>query len=101
MRNPCIDAAITELRKAGIYDYEIAQGGKHPQIHWGANGTRRFYAVPGTPSDVRSVHNVRADIRRLLRADGLAAAPKSTSSLCGGRRSAREQSSAPPPTRQL
>jgi hypothetical protein len=76
MRNPCIDAAITELRKAGIYDYEIAHGGKHPQVHWGANGTRRFYAVPGTPSDVRSAHNVRADIRRMLRADGLTAAPK-------------------------
>jgi hypothetical protein len=70
MRNPCIEAAIAELRDAGVYDYELARGGKHPQIHWGANGARRFYALPGTPSDWRSVQNVRADIRRILKADG-------------------------------
>ena len=34
------------------------------------NGARRFYIVPGTPSDRRSAQNVRSGIRRILKADG-------------------------------
>jgi hypothetical protein len=71
VRNPCLDAAIAELRDAGVYDYEVAHGGRHPQIHWSYNGARRFYIVPGTPSDRRSAQNVRSGIRRILKADGL------------------------------
>jgi hypothetical protein len=78
MRNPCIDAAIAELRDAGVYNYKLARGSKHPQIHWEANGAPRFYVMPGTPGDVRSARNVRADIRRMLRADGLVAAANPT-----------------------
>jgi hypothetical protein len=76
MRNRCIDAVITELRAVGVYDFKIASGGKHPQVHWEVNGAPRFYAVPGTPGDVRSALNARADIRRMLKADGLIAAPE-------------------------
>jgi hypothetical protein len=75
LRNPCIDAAIAELRAVGVYDYKLARGGKHPQLHWGFNGARRFYVLPGTPGDWRSVKNVRSEIRRILRADGLITTP--------------------------
>jgi hypothetical protein len=76
MRSPCIDAAIAELRAAGVYDYELVRGGKHWQVQWVVkDGVRRFYALPGTPSDWRSARNVRADIRRLLKADDLITAP--------------------------
>ena len=72
MRSPCTDAAIAELRAAGVYDYELVRGGKHWQVQWALkDGARRFYVLPGTPSDWRSARNVRADIRRLLKADGL------------------------------
>jgi hypothetical protein len=54
-------------------------GGKHPQLRWRVNGgALLIYAVPGTPSDVRSPLNVHADIRRLLRADGVAVGPEKT-----------------------
>ena len=72
MRSPCTDAAIAELRAAGVYDYELVRGGKHWQVQWALkDGARRFYVLPGTPSDWRSARNVRADIRRLLKVDGL------------------------------
>jgi hypothetical protein len=77
LRNPCIDAAIAELRAVGVYDYKLARGGKHPQLHWGINGARRFYVLPGTPGDWRSVKNVRSEIRRILRTDGLITTPDS------------------------
>jgi hypothetical protein len=43
-------------------------------------GALRIYSIPGTPSDVRSPLNVRADIRRLLRADGVAVRSEKTES---------------------
>jgi hypothetical protein len=70
MSNPCLDAAIAALKEAGVYDYRLAPGGKHLQLHWEVNGAARFYALPNTPSDWRSSHNVRAEVRRMLKADG-------------------------------
>jgi hypothetical protein len=71
MKNACLEAALDELNDAGIRDVSHARGGKHWQIRWGGpNGVTRFYNVPGTPSDYRTVANTRADVRRLLRADG-------------------------------
>ena len=67
MRNPCLEIALVELESAGIRGIERTYGGKHPQL-------------PGTPSDVRSPLNVRADIRRLLRADGVTVGPEKTKS---------------------
>jgi hypothetical protein len=71
VRNNCLDAALSELHAAGIRDVSHARGAKHWQIRWGANGTTRVYSLPGTPSDYRSVANVRADVRRMLREDGM------------------------------
>lgn len=71
MRNECLHAALGELHAAGIRDVTHARGGKHWQIRWQVNGTTRFYSLPGTPSDHRSIANTRADVRRLLRADGM------------------------------
>ena len=81
MRNPCLEIALVELESAGIRGIERTYGGKHPQLRWRVNGgALRCYAVPGTPSDVRSPLNVRADIRRLLRADGVTVGPEKTES---------------------
>lgn len=72
MQNPCLDAALHELESAGIRDVAQARGGKHLQLRWKVNGHGlRMYPVPLTPSDWRSPLNVRAEIRRLLREDGV------------------------------
>jgi hypothetical protein len=71
MKNECLDAALEVLREAGVHGASVARGGKHLQVQWQVNGRPRFYVVSGTPSDVRSVANTRADMRRMLRADGL------------------------------
>jgi hypothetical protein len=81
MSNQCLDAAIATLKEAGVYDCQLSRGGKHLQIHWAANGALRFYVLAGTPGDWRSVHNTKAEVRRMLKADGLlvgepASAPK-------------------------
>jgi hypothetical protein len=52
-------------------------GGKHLQLRWRVDGhMMRVYSVPGTPGDWRSLHNTRAQIRRLLRADGVLTNPE-------------------------
>jgi hypothetical protein len=72
MKNPCLDVALTELAAVGIRDVEQARGGKHWQLRWRANGSPvRILNVPCTPSDRRAASNTRADVRRLLREDGL------------------------------
>jgi hypothetical protein len=77
VRNPCLEVALRELDAAGIRDVEQVRGSKHLQLRWQVNGHGlRVYSVPGTPGDWRSSHNVRADIRRLLREDGVLAAPE-------------------------
>ena len=77
MRNPCLDAALRELDAAGIRDVEQAFGSKHPQLRWRVNGgALRIYSLPGTPSDWRSEHNTRAEIRRMLREDGVITVPE-------------------------
>jgi hypothetical protein len=71
VKNPCLEAALSELAKVGIRDVERSYGGKHLQIRFRINGTERMYSMPITPSDVRSASNTRAGIRRMLREDGL------------------------------
>jgi hypothetical protein len=72
VKNDCLDAALRELRAAGIRGIERSYGGKHIQLRWQRDGhPLRLYTLPATPSDWRSPHNVRADIRRILREDGL------------------------------
>ena len=72
MRNPCLEIALRELEAVGIRDVEQVRGGKHWQLRWQVNEHgMRVYTIPGTPGDWRSPHNVRAEIRRMLREDGL------------------------------
>lgn len=76
MKNECLEIALRELGAVGVRDVEQVHGGKHLQLHWQVNGREaRFYTLPCTPSDIRSPHNVRADIRRLLREDGVLTTP--------------------------
>jgi hypothetical protein len=85
-RNPCLAIALEELAKAGIHHPIIANGGKHMQLRWAAAGGQpRMMPIPGTPSDWRTPENVRRDIRHILRADNMLAAP---------------EPKAPPPPRQ-
>jgi hypothetical protein len=77
MRNECLTAALRELEAAGVRDIEQARGSKHMQLRWRVNGhDMRIYSMPCTPSDFRSPRNVRADIRRLLREDGVLVTPE-------------------------
>lgn len=76
MRNPCLEIALRELAAVGIRDVEQARGGKHWQVRWSNGHGLRIYSLPGTPGDWRSPHNVRADIRRMLREDGLLVTPE-------------------------
>jgi hypothetical protein len=73
MKNDCLEAALHELELAGIRDVDQAHGGKHLQLRWSVNGhIRRVYTLPCTPSDpFRGPKNTRAQIRRLLRDDGV------------------------------
>jgi hypothetical protein len=74
--NPCLAAALSELEAVGIRDIVVVPGGKHPQIRWRMSGRGlRVYSVPGSPSDWRSPRNVRGDVRRILRADGVLPPP--------------------------
>ena len=72
MKNECLEIALRELKAVGVRNIEQVRGGKHLQLRWRVNDQEaRFYTLPCTPSDIRSPHNVRADIRRLLREDGV------------------------------
>jgi hypothetical protein len=77
MSNPCLHAAVDELAKAGIRDPVIARGSKHPQVRWTTpRGEMRVFAVPGSTGDRRAAENVRRDIRRALREDGMLELPQ-------------------------
>jgi hypothetical protein len=71
-RNPDLEAAREVLSSAGIRDLSYSVGGRHAQVRWlSPSGQPRMYTVPLTSSDWRSPLNVKSDIRKLLRADGL------------------------------
>jgi hypothetical protein len=67
-----LDAAIDELGAAGIHDITRSYGSKHLQLRWPSpSGMPRMVSMSVTPSDQFAPQKVRADIRRILRADGL------------------------------
>lgn len=70
MSNELLDTAVAELRAVGI-EPEVTHGGKHIRMRWDHNGAPRFHTVPLTPSDWRSPLNNKADLRAILRKDGL------------------------------
>ena len=77
MKNECLEIALRALEAVGVRDIEQVHGSKHLQLRWRVNGRdTRVYTLPCTPGDVRSSHNVRADIRRLLREDGVQTAAR-------------------------
>ena len=71
-RNACLDAALSVLADAGVRDFQLVHGSKHPQLRWSINGhPLRILTLPGTTGDWRSPRNVRRDTRALLRLDGI------------------------------
>lgn len=70
--NECIEAACAELRAVGI-EPTVRPSGKHAAIVWFHGDIERVYHTALTPSDRRAHLNVRSDVRRILRADGLLA----------------------------
>lgn len=67
MASSYYDMATEPLREAGIA-FSMEHGSKHVVVCWGS----RRYMMPATPSDTyRGCINARADIRRMLREDGL------------------------------
>lgn len=71
MRSSAYAPILDELRRAGAKDVTLLQRTRHPRLQWvGVHGPR-FYVLPGSPSDWRSLANARADVRRILRQDGM------------------------------
>ncbi len=67
MPNPYIPALIAELARAGVTDWAVEQGGKHPKLVYVHQGQRRFYVFPASGSDSQhGVRNAVADLRRHL-----------------------------------
>lgn len=68
--NVCIEAACAELKAVGI-EATVRPSGKHAAITWDHHGVERVYHTALTPSDRRAHLNVRSDVRRILRGDGI------------------------------
>jgi hypothetical protein len=72
MKNEYLDAALAELGKFDV-ESTLANGGRHQKLSWQIDGRpRRTIAISGSPSDACGLLNLRAQIRRALRADGAA-----------------------------
>jgi hypothetical protein len=74
-RNADIDAGLGALADVGIRDIIVSRGSKHWQLRWNHNGQPRMVSVAVNSGDWRSPHNVRAEVRRPLRLDGLLPEP--------------------------
>ena len=69
--NPCLMPAIEELRAAGVYNFKVNQN-KHFKLRWAATPTQsRCVTLSGSPSNHNAAANARADVRRLLKLDGI------------------------------
>lgn len=71
-RNPIVKKALAELEAAGIAP-EVWHGGKHIRLAWIYKGKKRTFTCPLSPGDYRSEKNNQAQLRRMLREDGIAA----------------------------
>jgi hypothetical protein len=50
----------------------LVNGGKHQQVHWRVNGSEpRHITIPTSPSDRRWEKNLKHEVRKILRGDGL------------------------------
>ena len=70
--NDVTETIVRELKLHGITP-TLMNGGKHNKILWEAEGNKRVYVAPITPSDFRARLNARAEVRRMLREDGVSA----------------------------
>ena len=67
--NETTDMVQAELKKYGISSW-IEDRGKHIAVAWTYKGKPRTLFCARTPSDYRAMLNQRAELRRMLRADG-------------------------------
>ena len=74
-----LEHALETLDSVGISGKQrvVWHGTKHDRISWYYNGQKRSFTVPISPSDHRSSLNNKAQLRRLLRQDGLLVRKKS------------------------
>lgn len=70
MNNEILENALNQLKSVGI-EPKVWKGGKHTRIAWEHKGQYRAHTVPISPSDHRAAMNNRAQLRRILREDGL------------------------------
>jgi hypothetical protein len=75
--NHSIEAALRELKQAGVSDITLSRR-RHHKLQWRVNGgNTRTYVISASPSDAGNLRVVRGGIRRLLRADGLLSTERS------------------------
>jgi hypothetical protein len=76
MKNECLDAVLRELERRGIRP-TVHNDRKHLLVEWDLpSGGKRQYTLPTTPSDRRAWLNARAEVRRMLKRDGLQNGPQ-------------------------
>jgi hypothetical protein len=70
-RNDVLEAITRELEAAGV-SHEVREGGKHLLVRWTARHLTRTLTVQrGGSGEWRASLNARADVRRMLRRDGV------------------------------
>jgi hypothetical protein len=70
-RNEVVDTILKELEQHGLKPV-LLNGGKHHKIRWVGPQGERTFVTSVSPSDVRTKLNARAQVRRMLRDDGVA-----------------------------
>jgi hypothetical protein len=71
-KSECLDVVLRELRENNIKP-AVNSGGKHIAVSWYHNTESRRFTCDISASDHRAIVNARADIRRILRRDGVLA----------------------------
>lgn len=67
---PDLDIITRELDAAGV-QWRVEDGSKHPVMVLRVDGIERRVFLPGSPSDTRSLLNVRSLVRRIAREMGI------------------------------
>jgi hypothetical protein len=70
-RNACLETVIRELNERGI-PYEVIRFKKHWGVRWIVIAHRpRTMTVPNDPGEWNAWINTRAQVRRMLKRDGI------------------------------
>jgi hypothetical protein len=67
---PDLDIITRELDAVGVH-WRVEWGTKHPALVMRVDGIERRVILPGSPSDPRSLMNVRSRVRRIAREMGI------------------------------